>query len=209
MACKGDDNMTPISLNNSVGNCDIQIPAFYLNEENAQLSSYDAYNKVAFINSQGEEKSFQIGQSVKTLDEGLFEDIDSTKYCFTTESIETSLINNKGLEFTIIIETKPYFADVKSSLSADILKIFYNDTMNGATDRRLVFRKVLDLKDYPSALYQTTVDVPSKYFVDNEFKNLEITNFNSPVIRLYFNDNLGIVAYEDENKVLWQFSNKM
>jgi len=206
--CKKDDEMPSEGpLSNNAGVCDVEIDHFLLNDENIELAAYQSYSNVAFINSEGLEQIFEIGNSTILTDEGVFID-DDIRYCYSQQSVETTIQNDDGLQFTIIVETKPYFPDLTSSLEADVLKIFYNDTKNPSTDRRLVFRKVLDIKDYPSGLYETTVQIDSKYFIDAEFKDIEITNFNSPIITLYYSSEIGIVGYQDENEMMWQFNSK-
>jgi len=109
---------------------------------------------------------------------------------------------------TFLSEPKAYFADLEYAQYADVRKVYYNNTNEPKIDRRIVFRKVLDMNTYPPPLYETTQTIESQFFIDSEFKNIELTRFNSPIITLYYNDQIGIVAFVDELDVLWQFHSK-
>ena len=208
-ACNGDDGGVMNGNFNSVGSCDILIDEFNLNGENKAVQAYDEYTSVTFINENGDRIEFNVGNPVTRISEGIFEDPDSTLFCFSNESIETILSSTAGLEFTVLLEAKAYFADLTANQSADVLKVFYNDVNDEMNARRIVFRKVLDIKNYPTTLYETTQVVASRTFIDREFKNVEFTNFNTPIIIVYYNDELGIIAFVDEEGVLWEFEAKI
>jgi len=208
VSCKDDDGMQKIDLGNSSGSCDMELEDFNLTAENNVLISYDGISEVTYYNEAGIERTYKVTSESSTITEGIFAANDSLNLCYAVESITTKLLSNDGIEYTIVVESKPYFADLQSTLAADVLKIFYNDTTNEDIDRRLIFRKILDIKNYPPPLYETTILIESQYFIDEEFKLVEYTAFNSPIVKLFFNDVVGIVAYEDEGGVLWQFSEK-
>lgn len=208
-SCNNEDDIGPFSLGNTKGTCDVEAKVFDLNSENLNLHFYDGFTQITFTNEAGLEKKFDINDQALITEDGLFTSNDTLVYCYEIESKSTQLSSDDGLEFTILTESKPYFADFISLQSADVRKIFYEDTSNEKVDRRMVFRKVLDFKDYPPPLYETTVSISSQFFIDREFRDVEITNFNTPIVVLYYNDELGILAYRDENNTLWQFTSKL
>ncbi len=208
-ACNGsDDNMVDPKLSNSAGTCDIKLKDFRLSPENRIFNSYADFTSATFINASGEEMTFDIGIISDDYFQGIFEENDSLHYCYSIESVETTLTHESGIEFTLLNIPKAYFADLSDSQYAEVLKLYYNNTNDEAFGRRIVFRKVLDMKDYPPPLYETTVSISSRDFINREFKNIEITNFNSPVVIVYYNDELGIVAFVDEDKTMWQLDSK-
>jgi len=208
-ACQGsDENIVDGPPRNSAGICDVKVEDFILNHGSADLLPYNLFNEVQFRNEEGEILIFSISSPIESRFEGIFQASDSLDICYATESSETKLISTDGIELTFLTEPKAYYADLMSSQHADVLKVYYNNTNDTNTDRRIVFRKVIDMHSYPPPLYQTTTVIDSHYFIDKEFKNIELTQFNTPIIKLYYNDETGIVAFIDEHGILWQFDNK-
>ena len=202
-----DDDLGINNLGDGQRNCDIILDDFSIAPDSRSSSVIGNVSELVFINERGEETVFAVGEPEFISEEGTFMDGDSITFCLNIESFTTNLVSNNGLEFTVIVESKPYYPEIKTMPSADVLKVFYNDAANIKNDRRLVFRKVLDIKDYPAPLYTTTSTTDEIFFIDTEFQNVEFTAFNSPIIKMYYNDNMGIVAYEDEQTVLWQLKN--
>jgi len=208
-SCKGgDDNIVDPRPQNSAGVCDLKIEDFVLSNEDTNLLAYDTFDKVTFKNEEGETLVFSVNDPVESIFEGIFGANDSLDICYATEYSETKLTSSEGIEITFLTEPKAYFADLESALFADVMKVYYNNINDMGNDRRIVFRKVIDLNSYPPPLYETTTTIGSQYFIDKEFKNIEYTKFNSPIIELYFNDMIGVVAFIDELGVLWQFQSK-
>jgi hypothetical protein len=209
IACDGgDDNIVDNRPSNSAGFCDVKLKDFSLDNSNTTLRAYDMLNQVSFINEDGQTLVFTIGPSIKSRFEGIFEVNDTFNICYAKESIETKLKTTDGIEITFQAEPKAYFAELEDALYADVMKIYYNDTNDVANERRIVFRKVLNMNSYPPPLYQTTQNIGSQFFIDREFENIELTQFNTPIIVLYYNTEIGIVAFIDESGVLWQFDSK-
>jgi hypothetical protein len=198
IACDGgDDNIVDNRPSNSAGFCDVKLKDFSLDNSNTTLRAYDMLNQVSFINEDGQTLVFTIGPSIKSRFEGIFEVNDTFNICYAKESIETKLTTTDGIEITFQAEPKAYFAELEDALYADV-----------ANERRIVFRKVLNMNSYPPPLYQTTQNIGSQFFIDREFENIELTRFNTPIIVLYYNTEIGIVAFIDESGVLWQFDSK-
>lgn len=190
------------------GNCDVVLGEFSLGPNSRASETIEEFSELIFVNETGEEKRFSIGDSEFLNDEATFTEGDSVTFCYSIESYAIDITSEEGLEFILVMESKPYYPDVESKFNADVLKIFYNDTRNTDVDRRLVFRKVVDIKDYPAPLYSTTVSIGDKFFIDSEFQNVELTEFVSPIVKMYYNDSMGILAYEDEASTLWQLKER-
>ncbi len=209
LACNNsDDTVVDSRPKNSAGFCDLKIDDFVLGNQSTNLSAYDSFSEVIFKNQEGSTMIFTVGASVESRFEGIFEVNDTLNICYSTESVETKLTSPGGIEITFLTEPKAYFADLQDALYADVIKIYYNNKKDESIDRRIVFRKVLEMNSYPPPLYETTTTIGSQFFIDKEFKNIELTQFNTPIIQLYYHDTIGVVAFVDEQGVLWQFETK-
>jgi len=208
VSCKGDDSVIPIKLGNNAGNCDKVLDDYTLDAESKINSAYHTSSVVTYFNEAGAEKSYSINNERPQIEDFVFTENDTIKYCYRIESVTTKLLSDDGLEYTLVSESKPYFANLQSMQEANVLKVFYEDTKNDTINRRLVFRKILHINTYPPPLYETTTLLDSQYFIDMEFKSVEFTKFNSPIIKVFYNDKIGVVAYEDEAGILWQFKEK-
>ncbi len=206
-ACKNDD-FSDDAVGGSKENCDVILEGFTIAPNSRSVNTLEEYSEIVFMNALGIELVFSIGESEYLNDEATFTRGDSTIFCYQVESFTTKIRSEVGYEFTIIKESKPYFPEVDQMYNADVLKIFYEDTRNTKIDRRLVFRKVIDIKDYPAPLYETTRNIGEKFFINKEFQNVELTEFVSPIVTLYYNDSMGILGYTDEEQELWQLKEK-
>ena len=206
-ACKNDD-FSDDTLGGGKENCDVVLGGFTIATNSRSANITEEFSEIVFINALGIEQVFSIGESEYLNDEATFTDGDSTIFCYQVESFTTKIRSELGHEFSIVTESKPYFPEVEQMYNADVLKIFYDDIRNTKIDRRLVFRKVLNIKDYPAPLYETTQNIGEKFFINTEFQNVEVTNFVSPLVILYYNDITGILGYLDEEQELWQFKEK-
>ena len=203
-----DDGISDISLGGEKENCDVLLGDFTINPASRSTDTVGEFSEIVFKNELGEEKIFTIGDTEFLNEDASFIEGDTTIYCYNIESYTTKLRTEEGIELDMVTEAKPYYPDVESKYNADVLKVFYNDTRNTKIERRLVFRKVLDLKDYPAPLYTSTATTDEMFFIDNTYTNVEVTEFNTPIIRLYYNAILGIIAFEDEQSMLWELKEK-
>ena len=208
IASCNDDNFDDTINTNSGVDCDIVLDDFTLSNINTSFSFINNFSNVTFESKELQEVIFSSGAPQLISEDLNFVSLDSLNYCFNLESSTSKLISENGIEFTIVSESRPYYPEVEENYAADVLKIFYNDTNNPDTARRLVFRKVLDLKNHPAPLYSTTILLGKKLIIDREFDNVEFTDFNDPIIKLYFNDEFGIIGFEDESSTLWKFKEK-
>lgn len=206
-SCK-DDDFGDNNIGGGKDVCDVELGNFSLAQDSRSSSAVEEFSELVFINELGEEKIFSIGETELLNDEATFTEGDSITFCYAIESFTTTLSADDGLEFDVVTESKPYYPDVESKYNADVLKVFYNNTRNMKVERRLVFRKVIDIKDYPAPLYTNTVTIDEKFFIDDAFKNVEVTQFNSPIVMLYYHDSFGVIAYEDEDAMLWQLKER-
>lgn len=204
-SCQDDESS---SENSNLGACDVQLEDFALNIANRSLIYFENYTKIYFQNERGEELEFFFEGTEFRSEENNFVSADSLNYCFNVESTTSTLTASNGIELTIVSESKPYYPEIEGGYYADVLKVFYNDTNNTEIDRRLVFRKILDIKDYPAPLYETTTEIGEKVILGIEFEDVEFTEFNSPIIKLYFNDDDGILGFEDEQSMTWELRGK-
>jgi len=204
-SCQDDESS---SRNTSIDACDVQLEDFTLNIGNRSLIYFENYTKIYFQNEGREELEFIFEGPDFRSEENNFISADSLNYCFNVESTISTLTASNGIELTVVSESKPYYPEIEGGYYADVLKVFYNDTNNTEIERRLVFRKVLDIKDYPAPLYETTTLVGEKIILGMEFENVEFTEFNSPIIKLYFNDEEGILGFEDEQSTTWELKDK-
>ena len=145
--------------------CDVQLGEFSIAPESRNSNSLVGITELRYINELGDIKTFSVSETSPSTDEFTFIENDTIEYCYSIESFSNSMISEDGLEFIMTMESKPYYPEISAKLSADVLKIHYNDTDNTGVERRLVFRKVIDIKEYPAPLYTTTTTVKEKFFL--------------------------------------------
>ncbi len=207
-SCQNGD-LDDDSIGRSLGDCDVTLDDFTIESSSRSKGTIEEFSAIVFINKLGIEKTYLVGNEIFLNDEATFTQGDSLEFCYNVESYSTTIRSEDGFEFDIVMESKPYFPEIAVSYAADVLKVFYNDTNNTEVSRRLVFRKVIDIKDYPAPLYETTMTVGEKFFINNEFQNVETTEFVSPIISLYYNESMGVIGYMDEESELWQLKERI
>lgn len=206
-SCK-DNEFGDDTTNRMRGDCDVVLDDFAIEPASRSKGSIEQFSEIVFLNALGIEKTYAVGNEIFLSDEATFTQGDSLDFCYNVESYTTTIKSEDGFEFDFVMESKPYFPELEAAYAADVLKVFYNDSNNTDVSRRLVFRKIIDIKDYPAPLYETTISVGEKFFINNEFQNVETTEFVSPIVTLYYNDNMGIVGYMDEESELWQLKER-
>ena len=213
-SCKGDDDfINGNTYENSLGTCDVELGDFNLLESSLNSAPYNEKSSVYFENKLGEQKEFIISEKSNLNFDGLFFDYnvmsdgDTVAYCYTVQR-KSFLITNEelNLEFEINIEARPYFADIEQMQSADVINIFYTDQNAEPARYVMIFRKTLDQRTYPVPLYTNNSIFETMDILGKSFKTVEVTNYNSPSLVLYYNPEVGIVSFENTALGAWRFS---
>lgn len=192
----------------------VQLGSFALLPDSRNAIPYYGNQGVRFVDSLGNEMSFQISVSSGTSLAGclvkhdVFEPGDSVQYCYTVNGDVIWLINTesaRNINFQLILHPLPYYPDPESGSIADILDIwFYTAAQPPNPDARQVFNMTVNQRTYPQISDANTL-IPSIQFNGMLFSSVQKTNFSMPASDLYYNTALGIVAFTDHAGKLWRF----
>ena len=188
----------------------VQIGNFNLLPTSRDIIPYWGNQGIRFVDSLNNEMDFLIsessGQSVKGVfyKYNVYESGDTVQYCYTVSQDNIWLRNQQsGLEFQLLLEPVPLYADLESGKVADVLNIYANDP-NDPGKSFQVFNLTVNNRTYPQALDNNTL-YPSITFHNWTFATVQKTNFTAPKLDLYFKKDLGIVAFKDYSGTLWRF----
>ena len=189
--------------------CDFEMGPFKLLEKTLEILPYAGKHEMQFSNESGFETKFTVrGGRVLEVDEKIIieNDIaggDPIEYCFLTQKSEFILEGNElGVIFEISLTTRPFESALTAGFLGDVLDIYYapNNNPNEATK---VFTKTINQRTFPQPLTSDFVlDTMNIWGVD--FYNLEFMNLPGAHTSLLYNDEIGVVGFQDENAIFWR-----
>jgi len=191
--------------------CDVNLGTFQLLKNSLEVLPYAGKQEVQFVNGVGVEATFTIrGGTVFNTDEKIIVESDlengeSIEYCFQTEKSNFVLVSNElQVIFEISITTLPYESALSAGFVGDVLEIFYapDSSPNEATK---VFTKTIDQRTFPQPLTSDLV-MDTMNLGGVEFYNVEFMSIPGAHTPLFFNDETGIISFQDESGTFWRYN---
>ena len=203
-ACKKENPVLPQDDANKVG-----IGSFALLETSRAAVPYYDKSSVTFVDSAGNELTFAITAFDNKSTQGCYwkynvhETGDTVRYCYETTADNIWLKNeSQNLILQVQLEAFPSYADPESGKVADILNVLIRDAAKTNTYHQ-IFNQTIDHRNYPE-LDDSNTTYAQITFWSQEFSDVVKTDFTLPPYLLYYNWELGIVAFTDHDGKLWR-----
>lgn len=212
-SCNKNDDDTPIPEEEDRYNVDIG--EHFLLIESIEKLPYLGKSNAQFVDSLENQMILTIRES-EFISKGayfkynIYEQGDTVTYNYTSE-IKYFVLENDSMDLYLYMPLKasPYYdynnlenAHLDNENVADILNIFCRTPDSAGTMR--IFRDVIAQRTHPK-LVDTNITIEEIIFFNKTFNNVIYTELVEMKSRLYFNYEVGIVAFEDHSGKLWRF----
>ena len=210
ISCKGDVLFTALP---APGTEIVDLGEYRLLASSVFAIPYLGKKQVQFRDSLGQSIIFKIEEQDFYLPDhpysliryGINQPGDTVRYHYRPESKKFMLRNDSHkLNLELEIQATPYYSDPASLFVADILKVYYKISNASSTFGYQVFSDYTSLRTWP-VTPTTTNQLGKRTFFGRTFSDVLQSAFPNSIAELYFNDEVGIVAFTDADRKTWRF----
>jgi hypothetical protein len=128
-------------------------------------------------------------------------------YCMRKELIQLVLKSTSPeLELTIEIETAPDWLVVEVGPVGDFLKISRRKSFNSLSTefKAVITKRTLSYDNSPFQEFFETIEILGEEYENVISNDINFDLTNTPKFKYFYNNTIGLIAFQDENKITWK-----
>ena len=190
----------------------IELDGYKLLQSSLDTMPYNGKQRVLFVDSVRNTLILNISEQDKIMGNpirykyNVFEQGDTVAYKYGAEFKRFEIYNeNEEIYFDHTLKTHINPVDTTEVYVADALTIFYKVPDSPSYYAAGIFFHFTAQRTHPDIINSATTVIPEMVFIGKTFQDVWHRDVPDPTLKLYYNYEVGIVAFRDESGRLWRF----